>query len=160
MKNEKRPEKNVAERVRAFAQPVIEDLGLTLWDIVFEKTGGQYSLVLYIDAPDGVKIENCEAVSRAVDPLLDRYDPIPQAYTFSVSSAGLERALTRPEHFAQFIGSCVCVSLYRAENGAKKFEGTLCARSMEFTEIETGGQTLRFDNTNVASVRLVYTGGF
>ncbi len=160
MKNEKKPEKNVAERVRAFAQPVIEGLGLTLWDIVFEKNGGQYSLVIYIDSPDGVKIENCEAVSRAVDPLLDRYDPIPQAYTFSVSSAGLERTLTRPEHFAQFIGSTVCVSLYRPENGAKKHEGILRTHNAQFTEVEAEGQLYHFDNTNVASVRLVYTGGF
>lgn len=160
MKNEKKPEKNIAERVRAFAQPVIEELGLTLWDIVFEKNGGQYALVIYIDSPDGVKIEDCEAVSRAVDPLLDRYDPIAQAYTFSVSSAGLERALTRPEHFAQFIGNTVCVSLYRAENGAKKHEGILRSYDAQFTEIEIDGQSFRFENTNVASVRLVYTGGF
>ena len=68
LKTEKRPEKNVAERVRVFAQPVIEQLGFSLWDIVFEKVGGQYCLVIYIDLPYGIKIENCEAVSRAIDP--------------------------------------------------------------------------------------------
>jgi len=160
LKNQKRPEKNISERVRVFAQPVIEELGLELWDITFEKVGDHYSLVIYIDHENGIKIEDCEAVSRAIDPLLDEYDPIPQSYTFSVSSAGLERTLTQPEHFEKFIGSMVAVSLYRAENGAKKFEGTLGARCSEYIEIDADGQTLRFDNANVASVRLVYTGGF
>ena len=160
MKKERRPEKNIAERVRVFAQPEIEALGLELWDIAFEKVGTQYSLVIYIDSPSGVKIEDCEAVSRAVDPLLDRYDPIEQSYTFSVSSAGLERQLTRQEHFEKYIGARVAVSLYKGINGAKKYEGTLLSRSDETLSIESDGRTLLFDNANVASVRLVYTGEF
>ena len=160
MKNEKRPKKNVAESVREFARPVVEGLGLELWDVAFEKVGGQYSLIIYIDSENGVKIEDCEAVSRAVDPLLDRYDPIEQSYTFSVSSAGLERALTRQEHFDKFTGSTVAVSLFRAENGQKKHEGTLRERTGEYLEIESDGLILRFDNANVAAVRLVYTGEF
>lgn len=161
MKKDRRPEKNTAERVRAFAQPEVEALGLELWDVVFEKVGTQYALVLYIDSPGGVTIDDCEAVSRAVDPLLDRYDPIEQSYTFSVSSAGLERALTRPEHFEKFIGSTVAVSLYRAVGGVKKLEGELLSRTDDFIEIAAdGGEPLRIDNADVASVRLVYTGGF
>lgn len=146
--------------MRVFAQPVIEELGLELWDIAFEKTGGQYTLIIYIDSENGVTIEDCENVSRAIDPLLDQYDPIAQSYTFSVSSAGLERPLTRPEHFEKFIGSTVSLSLYRAVSGSKKFEGILISHGDENTVIESDGQTQSFENANIASARLVYTGGF
>ena len=160
MKNANHSKKNVAEVVREFAQPVIEGLGLELWDVVFEKVGGQHSLVIFIDSVNGIKIEDCEAVSRAIDPLLDEYDPIPQSYTFSVSSAGLERTLSRQEHFDKFIGTTVSVSLFRGENGSKKYEGILRERTEEYLEIESENVILRFDNKNVAAVRLVYTGGF
>lgn len=160
MKKSGRPDRNIAERVRAFAQPQVEALGFELWDITFEKVGTLYQLVIYIDSPDGIKIEDCEAVSRAVDSLLDRYDPIEQSYTFSVSSAGLERALTKPAHFERFLGSVVAVSLYRAFEGAKHLEGKLLSRSDECTELEIGGKTVQLTNADIASVHLVYTGGF
>ncbi len=160
MKKTNKPEKNIAERVRVFAQPEIEALGFELWDITFEKVGTLYQLVIYIDAPDGIRIEDCEAVSRAIDPLLDRYDPIEQSYTFSVSSAGLERALTKPEHFRRFLGSTVSISLYKAFEGAKRLEGKLLSRTDDATELETDGKTISIKNADIASVRLVYTGGF
>ncbi len=160
MKKTNRPEKNIAERVRAFAQPEVEALGFELWDITFEKVGTVYQLVIYIDSPNGIKIEDCEAVSRAVDPLLDRYDPIEQSYTFSVSSAGLERALTKPAHFERFMGSLVSVSLYKAFEGSKRLEGRLVSRSDESTDLEIEGKTVTLANSDISSVRLVYTGGF
>ena len=68
---------NVAQKVWAFAQPEVENFGLVLWDVIFEKVGTLYELTLFIDRPEGVvSVEDCEKVSRAVDPLLDRYDPI------------------------------------------------------------------------------------
>lgn len=98
-----KPIKNIAGRIREFAEPVVRELGYELWDVAFEKVGSLYELTVYIDAEKGIGIEDCEKVSRALDPLLDRYDPIPQAYTFYVSSAGLERTLTLPEHFEKFM---------------------------------------------------------
>lgn len=121
--------KNVEETVRAFAQPAVEALGYALWDVEYERHGGYSELTLYIDRRDGgaVSTDDCEAVSRAVDPLMDRYDPIEESYTFSVSSSGGVRVLRRPEQFAAYIGSPVEVRLYRAENGAKSVAGTLAA---------------------------------
>ena len=152
-----RPVKNIAGRIREFAEPVVRELGYTLWDVVFEKVGSLYELTVYIDAEDGIGIEDCEKVSRALDPLLDRYDPIPQAYTFYVSSAGLERTLSLPEHFEKFMGHQVEVRLYRAVDGAKQHTGILSAYENGRVTVENG-KTITFDPADIASVRVVYTG--
>ena len=152
-----RPVKNIAGRIREFAEPVVRELGYTLWDVVFEKVGSLYELTVYIDAEDGIGIEDCEKVSRALDPLLDRYDPIPQAYTFYVSSAGLERTLSLPEHFEKFMGHQVEVRLYRTVDGAKQHTGILSAYENGRVTVENG-KTITFDPADIASVRVVYTG--
>ena len=121
--------KNVEETVRRFAEPAVKELGYRLWDVEYESHGGYSELTLYIDRPDGGAIgtDDCERVSHAVDPLMDRYDPIEEAYTFSVSSCGSVRTLRRPEQFAAYIGQPVEVRLYKAENGVKIAAGTLLA---------------------------------
>lgn len=149
--------KNIAGRIRSFAEPVVRELGYELWDVVFEKVGSLYELTVYIDSDDGIGIEDCEKVSRALDPLLDRYDPISQAYTFYVSSAGLERTLSLPEHFEKFMGHQVEVKLFRAVNGAKQHTGVLCAYENGRVTIENGEEKT-FEPADISSVRLVYTG--
>lgn len=149
--------KNIAGRIRSFAEPVVRELGYELWDVVFEKVGSLYELTVYIDSDDGIGIEDCEKVSRALDPLLDRYDPISQAYTFYVSSAGLERTLSLPEHFEKFMGHQVEVKLFRAVSGAKQHTGVLCAYENGRVTIENGEEKT-FEPADISSVRLVYTG--
>ena len=78
----------ITELVTDLARPVVEENGCSLWDVEYLKEAGSWYLRLYIDKEGGVSIDDCEAVSRAVDPLLDEADPIPDAYTFEVSSAG------------------------------------------------------------------------
>lgn len=85
----------VTERVWAFAEPVVEGLGCKIWDVEYVREGGEWFLRIYIDKDGGVGIDDCEAVSRALDPILDREDPIPDSYNFEVSSAGCERTLKR-----------------------------------------------------------------
>ena len=87
----------VTELVASFAEPVIREKGCTLWDVEYVREGSEYFLRLYIDKEGGVDIDDCEAVSRAMDPILDEKDPIPGSYHFEVCSAGLERALKRPK---------------------------------------------------------------
>ena len=149
--------KNIAGRIRSFAEPVVRELGYELWDVVFEKVGSLYELTVYIDSDDGIGIEDCEKVSRALDPLLDRYDPISQAYTFYVSSAGLERTLSLPEHFEKFVGRHVELRLFRAVGGAKQHTGVLCAYENGRVTIENGEEKT-FEPADISSVRLVYTG--
>jgi len=98
---------DIAARAKILAQPHAEQLGLTLWDVRFLKEGAQWYLRFWIDKPGGVNLDDCEAMSRAVDKPLDDADFISQSYSLEVCSPGIERELTRDEHFAQYIGSQV-----------------------------------------------------
>ncbi len=102
------------------AKPITDDLGLTLWDVRFEKEGAGYFLRIVIDKEGGADIDACEKVSRAIDPLLDEVDPIEQSYCLEVWSAGLERDLVRDFHFEQNIGNPVVIGLFEAINGNKE----------------------------------------
>ena len=116
----------ITERIARLAEPVVQQAGCELWDVEYVREGGEWFLRLYLDKPDEpVGIDDCEAVSRAMDPILDREDPIPDSYTFEVCSAGAERVLKRPADFARFLGYDVLVKLYQARDGAKEFAGVL-----------------------------------
>ena len=93
--------KQIVARVEELVKPLCEQAGVSLWDVEFEKEGGQYMLTVTVDHPEGVHIDQCEQVSRALDPMLDakEFDDMP-SYTLCVSSAGLARRLKRPAHFA------------------------------------------------------------
>ena len=95
----------VTEQVAAFAEPIVKEHGCELWDVEYVREGSEYFLRLYIDKDGGVDINDCEAISRAVDPILDEKDPIPGSYHFEVCSAGLERVLKRPSDFQKYLGS-------------------------------------------------------
>ncbi len=144
----------VTEQVAQFAEPVVQAHGCTLWDVEYVREGGEWFLRLYIDKDGGVDISDCEAISRAVDPILDEKDPVPDSYNFEVCSAGLERQLKRPSDFAQFMGSPVLVKLFRPVNGAKEFVGTLTGYEDGAVTIEAAGATHTFQKNEVAQVRL------
>ena len=145
----------ISEDVAALARPVVEAQGLTLWDVEYVKEAGERYLRIYIDRADGpVSIDDCEAVSRALDPILDEADPIPESYTFEVSSAGAERALKRPGDFEAFLGHLVAVHLYSAKDGRKEHVGKLLAYHDGDVEIEVGGKPQTFKKSEVSLVRL------
>ena len=102
------------------AKPITDGLGLTLWDVRFEKEGADYFLRIVIDKENGADIDSCGAVSRAIDPLLDEADPIDHSYCLEVWSAGLERDLVRDFHFEQNIGKSVIIGLFSAIDGEKE----------------------------------------
>lgn len=99
-------------------------------------------------------INDCEAISRAVDPILDEKDPIPDSYSFEVCSAGLERVLKRPSDFEQFLGSMVLVKLYKPVDGRKEIVGTLTGYEDGAVTITVNGSPVRFEKNEVALVRL------
>lgn len=147
--------KEVVKRVSELAEPICASAGVALWDVEFEKEGGQYMLTVTIDRDGGVDIDHCEQVSRALDPLLDakEFDSLP-AYTLCVSSAGLERRLKKPAHFEKFLGSVVEVKFYKPVDGAKIVEGTLIAYDEGCVTIETDGVQRVYEPQDVAAVRL------
>ena len=145
----------VTELVAGFAKPIVEAQGCQLWDVEYVRDGSERFLRLYIEKQDGVvDISDCEAISRAVDPILDEKDPIAESYHFEVCSAGLERKLTRPSDFARFMGSAVMVKLYRPRNGLKEIPGILRGYEEGKVTLEAGKETITFEKSEVALVRL------
>ena len=145
----------ITDQVRAFSQPIVERLGCTLWDVEYVREGADWFLRLYIDKDGGVDINDCERISRAVDPILDEKDPIPDSYHFEVCSAGLERTLKRPADFERFLGSAVLVRLYRPKDGSKEFAGKLEGyEDGNITILLQNGKQLTFEKSEVALVRL------
>ena len=144
----------ITDQVTEFAKPVVESFGCSLWDVEYVREGSERYLRLYIDKDGGVDIDDCEKIHRAIDPILDEKDPIPESYHFEVSSAGLERALKRPGDFERFMGSPVLVKLYRPRNGLKEIPGILRRYEDGKVTVEAGKETVTFEKSQVALVRL------
>ena len=144
----------VTDLVAEFARPIVDQHGCELWDVEYVREGSEYFLRLYLDKEGGVDINDCEAVSRAVDPILDEKDPIPGSYHFEVCSAGLERALKRPGDFQRFMGSPITVKLYRPRNGLKEIPCVLKGYDDGKITVEAGKETITFEKSEVALVRL------
>ena len=144
----------VTELVRGFAEPIVREHGCTLWDVEYVREGADWFLRLYIDKAGGVNITDCEAISRAVDPILDEKDPIAESYHFEVCSAGIERPLKRPSDFEQFMGADVLVKLYRPRDGKKEYIGTLAGYENGSVTVDVGGEAVTFEKPEVALVRL------
>ena len=144
----------VTDAVTALALPVVERAGCTLWDVEYVKEAGTWFLRVYIDKAGGVSIDDCEAVSRPVSDLLDEADPIEGSYTFEVSSAGADRPLKKPEHFAEFQGEEVEVKLYRPREGRKEFVGALKGYEDGNVTLDVNGEEAVFTKQEIALVRL------
>jgi ribosome maturation factor RimP len=144
---------DIPERVKQIAEPKAEELGLELIDCEYKKEGGRRVLRLYIDKKGGVGLDDCEAVSRSVEPVLDSEDFIDEAYTFEVSSPGLDRPLKTDRDFVRYEGEDVEVGLYAAIDGKKKFTGKLIGRKDGVVSIDCGGQTLEFQQKDISKVK-------
>ena len=146
---------NTVAAVWELAAPVAEQLGLSIWDIRFQKEGVSWYLRIYIDKEGGVGITDCENFSRAVDGPLDEADPISIPYNFEVSSAGLGRKLTKPFHFEKKMGETVLARLIRAENGVKEIKGVLKDYDNGFITIEKeDGTQVIVEQKNTSFVKL------
>ena len=115
----------ITAAVRAAITPVVESLGYSIWDLEYVKEGADYYLRVTIDSPAGITIDDCEAVHRAIDPVLDEVDPIEDSYHLEVSSPGIERVLRTDGHFAACAGEKVEIRLFAPLDGAKVWVGTL-----------------------------------
>ncbi len=131
----------VAARVLPLLEGTVSEAGCFLWNVEFVKEGARRVLRLTIDKDDeeGVGIEDCERVHRAVDPILDEADPIEGAYYLEVTSPGLERDIALLWHVEACTGERVSVKLFAAHSGAKHFVGTL----LGFTDSEKNELALR-----------------
>ena len=129
--------------------------GLELVDLEFVKEGVNWYLRVYIDKDSGVNIDDCEAVSRALEVKLDEKDPIEQAYILEVSSPGIDRPLKKDADFVKYQGEIIDVKLYKAQDGSKQYQGRLLGLENGVLSIEEeNGNVVKFEQKDIASVRL------
>ena len=115
----------------------IASMGFELCDVEYQKEYGDWVLTFYIDKPGGVTIDECEAVSRAIEPILDEADPIEQEYVLSVSSLGIDRPLKKTRDFERAMGTELEIKLYAPQDGKKQWIGTLIAFDEDSFTVET-----------------------
>jgi ribosome maturation factor RimP len=135
--------------------PVVANLGYELWEIEYAPRAGGGLLRLYIDSPDGISLDDCEKVSRAVSAVLDEADPIPNEYTLEVSSPGLDRALRTQAHFARFEGERVKVEMIQQINGRKRFQGRLHKVGESEITLDMDGNAVTLPIDDIHRARLV-----
>ncbi|MBE6630649.1 MAG: ribosome maturation factor RimP [Ruminococcaceae bacterium] len=123
--------KNIAATVREGILPTADALGYVLWDVEFLKEGARRILRVTIDNEDGITIDDCEKMHRAIDPILDEIDPIDEAYDLEVSSPGIERELRTDAHIDACIGERVEVRFFAPFEGQKQMEGILAGRDAQ-----------------------------
>lgn len=144
----------IAETVRELTEKTIKELGFSLYDVDFLKEPEGYVLTLYIEGENPVTLDDCEKVSRAVEPILDEKDPIVSPYYLSVSSVGLDRPLKLDADYARNLNGKIDVKLYAPVNKSKQFTGTLTAYDDEsFTIVSDKGETFTFAKKSAASVK-------
>ncbi len=144
-------------KVWELCEPIVSGLGLSLWDVRYVKEGADWYLRVFIDKPEGVGIDDCEAVSRAINDPLDALDPIESAYILEVCSPGIERELVRDEHFARFIGADVMVKMLRPVEGVgREFNGKLKAYENGEVTVEdhSGENELTFPKKEAVWIKL------
>ena len=133
---------NAAERVYSLIEETVKNEGVTLWDVRFLKEGANWYLRVFIDKLEGISIDDCTAVSHAIDPIIDEADPIDKSYFLEVCSPGIERELTRPWHYEAVLGEKIKIKLYKALDGKKEFTGLLkTSGDTLIIETETGEMT-------------------
>lgn len=144
----------VTEKVYSLIKETVEEQDVRLWDVTFVKEGASHYLRVFIDNDEGISIDDCTNVSHAIDPIIDEADPIDVSYYLEVCSPGIERELTRDEHFALMIGSPIKVKLFKAIDGVKEHSGILKSFDGEVV-IQTESGELNFKRNEIAKANLL-----
>lgn len=149
-------------KLTALLQPLVEDLGYEFVGIEHSSNPKNPALVIYIDAADGIAVEDCAKVSREIAALLDVEDPIPGKYQLEVSSPGLDRPLFTLAQFEQFSGEVAQISLFAPRDGRRKFKGKILGTEDGQVRVEQDGVEVTLDLGNIAKAHLVpdYAGLF
>lgn len=144
--------KNIAKDVENLIKSTVESLGIELWNVELVKEGAGLNLLVTIDKPEGITINDCSEVTRAIDPMLDEADPIPSSYCLEVSSVGAERALRRAEHYDYAVKTAlpVTVKLFAPVEGVKEFEAVMTAWDSDGFSFDKDGSVVTLPKKSVA----------
>jgi ribosome maturation factor RimP len=143
------------EQLIRLLEPTVTALGYELVDVESAPAGSGGIVRVYIDAPAGITLDDCERVSHGVSALLDAEDPISGAYTLEVSSPGLDRILRTQAHFERFVGSRIKVQLAEPLAGRRRFTGRLVEAGPGTIEMEVDGSPVRLDLGQIQKARVV-----
>ena len=149
--------KNIRETVREAILPTVTELGYRIWDVTYGKIGADYHLEITIDSDNGIGIDDCEKVHRAIDPILDECDPIEGFYYLEVSSPGIERDLRTDDHILACIGMRVEAKLFAAKDGRKSFVGELISYADSIVAIKEGDVSVELKREEISKLNTVYT---
>ncbi|MBR2387820.1 MAG: ribosome maturation factor RimP [Clostridia bacterium] len=150
-------QKGVCEVVKELATPLTDEFGFILWDVELVREGSKKILRITIDSEEGISVDDCEKMHRAIDPVLDEADPIEDAYYLEVSSPGIERELRTDAHLEYCEGADVEVRLYAPRDGSKSFRGELLPlRENGNIAILVGDSEMEFERAAVAKIKTVF----
>jgi ribosome maturation factor RimP len=144
--------KPLQERLIATVEPVVTAQGMELVELAWEKEGGRQYLRVYVDKPDGILLDDCAALSRALDEPLDALQL--DAYHLEVSSPGAERPLKSERDYERFRGRLVQVKLSRPVDGTRTLKGNLAGHDDEALHLDIQGRALAVPRSDVTAVRL------
>ena len=144
-------------RTEELLLPIMEEMNFELVDVEYVKEGGTWYLRAYIDKEGGITVNDCEAVARRMNDLLDEKDFIADSYVFEVSSPGLGRPLKKEKDYIRSMGKEVEIRIYRAINRQKEFRGILTAYTEDTVTITTETEEeLTFQKNEIALIRLAF----
>ena len=146
--------KNIATEIEKLVLPITDANGLELVDVEYVKEGGEFFLRVYIDKEGGVSLNECELVTRALNPILDEKDPIKDNYYLEVSSPGLNRKLYKDEHFNKFLGSNVKIVFTKVIDGNKNIQGILKDNKTDVIVLEVEGNEINVPKDKIKSANL------
>lgn len=147
--------KGIKDTVREAIEPTVLELGYSIWDITYQKVGADYHLEITIDSKNGIYIEDCERVHRAIDPILDEVDPIEGFYYLDVSSPGVERELRTEEHIISSVGAKVEAKLFAQRDGRKSFVGKLVGVEGDEIILDCDGE-VRIPRSEISKLSTIY----
>ena len=143
----------IEDKVTLLVEPLLAGTTLELVDVEYVQEREWY-LRIFIDKPGGVGIEDCEQLSRTVEPVLDEVDFLKQAYYLEVSSPGLDRVLRREKDFVRYAGKLVDIKFYRPRDGVKAVAATLKGLKDGVLLTENNGKEFSYPQDEIAQVRL------
>ena len=146
----------VKDKVREVIEPTVNGLGYRIWDVTYQKLGADYHLEITIDGDNGINIDDCEKVHRAIDPILDEYDFIEGFYYLEVSSPGIEREHRTAEHIRLSLGEKVEVKLFAAKDGKKSFVAALDSYENGAVTFVLDGEKITLNESEISKMTTVF----
>jgi ribosome maturation factor RimP len=147
--------RHVPEKVQVIVEKVAETMGYELVGVEYLQRDKTSLLRVYIDQPEGINLEDCQAVSHQLSGVLDVEDPIAGNYNLEISSPGLDRPLFKAEDYQRFTGSQVKIKMSKTESGRKNYKGVIQGLENDEVILDMQGNEIRLALADIDQSKLV-----